>query len=160
MLFDGPPWWHTGKESTCRSTRRDEFDPWVGKIPWRRKRQTPPVFLPMKSYGQGSLAGCSLWGCKRVRRDLVTKRQPPLALQNTLGSIKHSWKSNSCSSTLLLGMKKLKPRKLKWNFHFQPLNNSKSCRLETPRMLAICKYPFKHIEWTHKGINSSIWKWV
>ena len=31
------------------------FDPWVGKIPWRRKRQPTPVFLPGKSHGQRSL---------------------------------------------------------------------------------------------------------
>ena len=30
-----------------------EFDPWVGKIPWRRKWQpTLVVFLSEKSYGQ------------------------------------------------------------------------------------------------------------
>ena len=31
--------------------------PWVGKIPWRRKRQPTPVFLPGKCHGQRSLAG-------------------------------------------------------------------------------------------------------
>ena len=38
------------------------FDPWVGKIPWRRKWQVNPVFLPGKSHGQRSLAGYSPWG--------------------------------------------------------------------------------------------------
>ena len=38
------------------------FNPWVGQIPWRRKWQPTPVFLPGKSHGQRSLAGCSLWG--------------------------------------------------------------------------------------------------
>ena len=33
------------------------FDPWVGKIPWRREWQPTAVFLPEKSYGQRSLAG-------------------------------------------------------------------------------------------------------
>ena len=33
------------------------FDPWVGKIPWRRARQPTPVFLPGKSHGKWSLAG-------------------------------------------------------------------------------------------------------
>ena len=28
-----------------------------GKIPWKRERQRPPVFLPRQSYGQRSLAG-------------------------------------------------------------------------------------------------------
>ena len=31
---------------------------------WRRKLQPPLVFLPGKSHGQRSLAGCSSWGCK------------------------------------------------------------------------------------------------
>ena len=32
--------------------RRPRFDPWVGKIPWGRKWQPIPVFLPGKSHGQ------------------------------------------------------------------------------------------------------------
>ena len=35
---------------------RPEFDPWVGKIPWRRAWQPLPVFLPGESPGQRSLA--------------------------------------------------------------------------------------------------------
>ena len=38
------------------------FDPWVRKIPWRRKWQPTPVFLPGESHGQRSLAGCSPQG--------------------------------------------------------------------------------------------------
>ena len=38
------PWWLSGKESACQC-RRFGFDPWVGKIPWRRKWQPSPVFL-------------------------------------------------------------------------------------------------------------------
>ena len=33
------------------------FDPWVRKIPWRRKQQPTPVFFPGKSHGQRSLMG-------------------------------------------------------------------------------------------------------
>ena len=40
------------------------FDSWVGKIPWRRKRQPTPVFLPEKSHGQRSLVGYNPWGCE------------------------------------------------------------------------------------------------
>ena len=45
------------KESTCQCwrLRRFEFDPWVRKIPWRRKWQPTPVFLSEKSHGQTSL---------------------------------------------------------------------------------------------------------
>ena len=35
---------------------RRGFDPWVGKIPWRRAWQPTPAFLPGESYGQRSLA--------------------------------------------------------------------------------------------------------
>ena len=41
--------------------RRCRFDPWVGKIPWRRKWHPTPVFLPGKSHGQRNLVGYSPW---------------------------------------------------------------------------------------------------
>ena len=46
-----------GKEPTgrCRRRKRCEFDPWIGKIPWRRAQQSTPVFLPRESHGQRSL---------------------------------------------------------------------------------------------------------
>ena len=40
------------------------FDPWVGKIPWRRECLPTPVFLPGEFHGQRSLAGYSLRGGK------------------------------------------------------------------------------------------------
>jgi len=43
--------------------RRPGFDPWVGKIPWRRWLPTP-VFLPGESHGQRSLASYSSWSCR------------------------------------------------------------------------------------------------
>ena len=54
------------KKSTChfRRYRRCGFNPWVGKIPWRRKWQPTPVFLPGESHGQRSLAGYSPRGCE------------------------------------------------------------------------------------------------
>ena len=46
-----------GKESSsqCNRHKRCRFDPWVGKIPWRRAQQPTPVFLPGESHGQRSL---------------------------------------------------------------------------------------------------------
>ena len=52
------------KESSCQS-RKCRFDPWVGKIPWRRKWQHTPVFLPGKSHRQRSLVGYSPWSQKK-----------------------------------------------------------------------------------------------
>ena len=47
------------KETTChcRWLKRLRFDPWAERIPWRRKWQPTPVFLPGKSDGQRCLAG-------------------------------------------------------------------------------------------------------
>ena len=50
---------------------------WVGKIPWRRKWQPTPLFLPGQSHGQRSLVGYSPWHQKRVGHDLPTKAPPP-----------------------------------------------------------------------------------
>ena len=46
-----------GKEPACqrRRHRRHGFSPWVGKIPWGRRWQPTPVFLPEKSHGQRRL---------------------------------------------------------------------------------------------------------
>ena len=38
----------------------------IGKIPWRRKWQPTPVFLPGKFHGQRSLAGYSPWDHRTV----------------------------------------------------------------------------------------------
>ena len=56
----------SGKEPTCQCRRhkRCRFDPWVGKIPWRRKWQPTPAFLPGKFHGQRSLVGYRPWGHK------------------------------------------------------------------------------------------------
>ena len=57
------PWWLSSKESACQCRRRG-FDPWVGKILWRRRWQPTSAFLIGKSHGQRSLAGNSPWGPK------------------------------------------------------------------------------------------------
>ena len=55
-----------GKEPACqcRRHRRHKFDPWVGKMPWKRKWQPSLVFLPRESHRQKSLAGSSPWCLK------------------------------------------------------------------------------------------------
>ena len=42
------------------------FNSWVRKMPWSRKWQPTPLFLPGKSHGQRSLAGYSPWGHKKL----------------------------------------------------------------------------------------------
>ena len=55
-----------GKESACNVTDagRHKFDPWVGKILWRRTCNLLQYFLPGKFHGQRSLVDYSPWGLK------------------------------------------------------------------------------------------------
>ena len=64
----------SGIESAC-PCGRPGFNSCVGKIPWMRKWQPTPVFLPGKSHGQKNLKGYSPQGCKRVRHNLATQQQ-------------------------------------------------------------------------------------
>ena len=66
------------KEPACQCRRRKRcwFNPWVKKVPWRRKWQLILVFLPGKSHGQRSY---SQWGHKELdmtkRLTLIPGRQ-------------------------------------------------------------------------------------
>ena len=76
MFYWGLPWWLSGKESVYQC-RIHGFNPWVRKIPRRRKWQLIPVFLPGKSPRQRSLAGyIQSMESQRIRHNWATK-QPP-----------------------------------------------------------------------------------
>ena len=64
----------SGKEPTCQCRRhkRCRFSSWVEKIPWTRKWQPSPGFLPGESHKQRSLAGYSPWGQKESDTPEVT----------------------------------------------------------------------------------------
>ena len=55
----------------CPQSRRPGFDPWVGKIPWRREWQPTAVFFPGVIHGLRSLTGYRPCGC-RVGCDWTT----------------------------------------------------------------------------------------
>ena len=82
----GLPRWLSSKELACQS-RRHGFNPWVRKMPWRRKWQPTPVFLPGKSWTEepGELQSM---GSQRVRCDLATEhaRTHAYAVLQTLGN--------------------------------------------------------------------------
>ena len=46
----------SGKEPACqcRTHKETGYNPWAGKIPWRRKWQPTPVFLPGESMDRGA----------------------------------------------------------------------------------------------------------
>ena len=69
-LTNGLPRWPSGKESACqyRRWKKGGFDSWVRRIPWCRKWQPSPVFLPEKFHGQRSLVGYSPGSHKELNR--------------------------------------------------------------------------------------------
>ena len=81
----GLPWWISGKEPIWRC-RRHGFDPWTGKIPWRRKWQPTSVFLPGETHGQRNLVGYTPWGHKES--ETTERLTPSLSFQ--------SWHSSEC----------------------------------------------------------------
>ena len=81
------------------------MDPWVEKIPWRRKWQPTPVFLPGESHGQRSLDGCSPCSCEesdmteQLTRSLSfpkirTNKMRPAPNKSTKQNIPKTKKSN------------------------------------------------------------------
>ena len=71
IAFIGLPRWLSGKKESacqCRRHRRPEFDPWIGKILWRRKWQPTPGFLPGESHEQRSWAVPSMKSQKSQTR--------------------------------------------------------------------------------------------
>ena len=59
----GHPWW-LRRQRIRLQCGRPGFDPWVGKIPWRRERLPTPVLWPGEFHGERSLGGYSPWDCK------------------------------------------------------------------------------------------------
>ena len=111
-------WWRI-----CLQCRRPGFDSWVGKIPWRRKWQPTPVFLPGEAHGWRNLAGYSPWGHK----DLNMTEQLTLSLFTCriLGS----------TSDLQ-----------NWNLHFYQISRSLVSITKFEKQWLI---PQKQCRWTH-----------
>ena len=83
----------------CRRLKGYRFDPWVRKIPWRRKWQLTPVFLPGKSHGQRSLVGYSPWGQKESHgventHIHILRAEPPSSEQKYQSRDRHTQHSH------------------------------------------------------------------
>ena len=62
--------------TNARDKKRQGFDPWAGKTPWRRAWQSIPLFFPGESHGKRSLAGNSPWGHKELDKQYTTQITP------------------------------------------------------------------------------------
>ena len=90
------------KEFACNAG----FHLWVGTIPWRRKWQPIPVFLPEISHGQRSLAGYNPKGLREVGHGWVTKHD----MNTTKVLLMHELSNNITQIYLLFGCQKWLPR--------------------------------------------------
>ena len=54
------------KKKNPSAMQETGFDPWVGKMPWRRAWQPTPVFLPGESPWAEDLGGLQSMGLQRV----------------------------------------------------------------------------------------------
>ena len=74
QVKDGLPWWFR-QSRICLQCRRPGFDPWVGKIPWRRAWQPTLVFLPGESPWTEEPGSLQSMGLQRVGHDWATKHK-------------------------------------------------------------------------------------
>ena len=102
-----------GKEYVCQC-RKLLFDPWVGKIPWRREWLPTPVFLTGEFHEHKSLVGYSPWGCKESymteRLTLAYLSNPSMFTEPCF--IGEKW-GRSCGSDPWVG-------KITWSRKWQP----------------------------------------
>ena len=91
----GLPKWLSGKEPICqcRRQRRCRFDPWAGKIPWRRAWWPTPVFLSGESRGQRSLVDYSPWGHKEL--DTTERLSRSERVRSVMWSVNHAYAMKS-----------------------------------------------------------------
>ena len=109
----------SGKEAACQCRRhkRDRYDPWVGKIPWRREWQSTQVFGPGEYYGQKSLGGCSTCDHKELVghywSDLARTQAWRILWTEELGGLQsmgsqrvgHYWSDLACTHAAKLGLR-------------------------------------------------------
>ena len=80
---------------------RPWFDPWAGKMPWRRAWQPTPVFLPGDSTWTEVPGGLQSMGSQRVRHNWVTKHSTSI-LQGVEGGGR--WKEGSVGEHICIPM--------------------------------------------------------
>ena len=136
----GLPRWHSGKQSTCqcrrcRRRKRHRFDPWVGKIPWRREWLPTAVFVPGEFHGQRSLVSYTPWGGKELGTTEQLSTSPVQVAQPagmvSRDAVRHkslNWGPSTCSLSRVWAEwvtqrateKRISILDQKYSFMFQP----------------------------------------
>ena len=134
-------WWLRWQR-ICLQCRRPGFDPWVGKIPWKRKWLPTPVFLPGESPRTEEPGGLQSMGSREVGHDWATKHSVPA----------HTWFSSSAFSHVSLDL----TAPLTLSIPIQPLMLFLFTAYFNPPRPLSCKYFWllAHISYR----NFSLWK--
>ena len=92
MSLGGLPRWLSGKESACqcRRCKKHGFNPWVGKVPWKRAWQPTLIFLPGESCGQRSLVGYGPRRCQESDTTGATERTQLIDYVVTVSRVQQS----------------------------------------------------------------------
>ena len=120
----GFPGGSSDKEPTCQCRRykRPGFDPWVGKIPWRRTWQPTPIFLPGESPWTEKPGRLVSTGSQKVKHDC--------AKHTGLSKSKKKQDPTSCSqSNKLINKIFLKKKRNSYRMMLK-YNNNVECRLQ------------------------------
>ena len=88
-LLNGLPWWLRWQRIRLQY-RRPGFNPWVGKIPWRRGWLPTPVSLSGEFHGQRSLVGYSPRGLKELDMSERLSKTTCLSVLGIISSSKQS----------------------------------------------------------------------
>ena len=147
-MWEVLPWWLSGKESACQC-RGWGFNPWVGKIPWRRKQHLTSVFLPGKSYGWRTMVGYSPQGCEELDTTgwLNNKLfKPPSLGYFALGSTSKLTDSPFCNLYLLLPCPN-------WSSLLSLTSQVFSAELLHLRLSLIHRTPSSRVLWFNSEIN-------
>ena len=149
----GLPWWLRGY-SVCLQCGRPGFDPWVGKIPWRRKWQPTPVLLPGESHGRRSLGGST--GLQRVDFTFTFRKLKSQVMQS-----KKKKKNAEESECIFQGLR-IRPKQtslpkytyLFWSLEFFPWQFLQKCSLYSILWLCYLVIKLFHISYHQRGVSN------
>ena len=115
-----------------------QFNPWVGKIPWRKEWQPIPGFLPEKFHGQRSLVGYNSWIAKsRTPNTLPLQRIQPCVQKVRVQYLLRNGSERAEIITWLWGSG--------WDFlkRWKPKNSSVFSE-------------WLQVEWTHRSVQKMV----
>ena len=149
----GLPWWLRQK-SVCLQCGRPEFDPWVGKIPWRRKWQPTPVLLLENPMDGGAWCRLLSMGSQIVRHDWATSltlvdkeasvfERMDSSFERSSTVYKMLSSSMTCSKERILKRKSQSMQPTSWLSYFKKMPHPPNLQQQPPWSVRSYQHPGK-----------------